>query len=176
MLKKTVIGIIVTGFVVASVTEITFPPMPKLLYNPTESAPVGWYKIHSGQSIKIGDRVAAYPPDWARTFGDERRYLPYRYPLIKSVWAVEGMEVCYQNGFISVPNYSDIPVFRQDSLGRDMPALAGCYTLGENEIFLASNEVDVSWDSRYFGPVVKDNVLGPVMYLGKGPFTPKGLP
>lgn len=176
MLKKTIFSVVATGFVLASTAEIAFPPRPKLLYNPTESAPIGWYKIDKNKRVKVGDRVAAYPPDWARKLGYERRYLPYRYPLIKSVWATQGMEICYENGFVSAPNFPVLPVLEQDSLGRDMPEITGCYTLGKDEIFLASDEMDASWDSRYFGPVTTDRVIGKVHYLGKGPFTLKGVP
>lgn len=170
MLKKSIIAGGITLLILANIAEISTPPLPRLLYNPTESAPVGWYKIQAARPIIVGDKVAAYPPGWARKLGDERRYLPKRYPLIKSVWALEGAEICYENGFVSVPDYPDIAVLMQDSLGRDMPVNEGCYTLQKNEIFLASNNMDTSWDSRYFGAVDTDNVLGHVNYIGKGIF------
>lgn len=170
MLKKTIIAGGITLLILANIGEISTPPLPKLLYNPTESAPVGWYKIQANRPINVGDKIAVYPPDWARKLGDERRYLPQHYPLIKSVWAVEGTEICYENGIVRVPNYPDIAVLVQDSLGRDMPVYEGCYTLLKNEIFLASNDLDASWDSRYFGAVGKNNVLGHVDYIGKGIF------
>ena len=170
MLKKTIMSGGITLLILANMAEISAPPLPKLLYNPTESAPVGWYKIDKNRPVKVGDRVAAYPPDWARKLGDERRYLPQRYPLIKTVWASQGTKICYENGFVSVPNYPVLPVLAQDSLRRDMPLMDGCYTLSAGEIFLASNEMDTSWDSRYFGPVRDESILGSVTYIGKGPF------
>ena len=45
MLKNILIGVAVTLLIVATGTEISFPPKPKLLYNPSASAPIGWYKL-----------------------------------------------------------------------------------------------------------------------------------
>ena len=45
MLKNILIGIAITLLIVATGTEISFPPKPKLLYNPSASAPIGWYKL-----------------------------------------------------------------------------------------------------------------------------------
>ncbi len=166
MLKNILIGIAVTLLVVATGTEISFPPKPKLLYNPSASAPIGWYKLAYKSPPKIGDQVAAYAPDWARELADERRYLPYEYPMIKTIWASSGTQICAQNNRISVPNYPVIISLPQDSLGRDMPKLSGCFTLKEGEYFLVSPDVQAGFDSRYFGAVGRENILGRVEFLG----------
>jgi len=83
---------------------------------------------------------------------DERGYLPYDYPLIKTVWAVEGDEVCYHKSSVSVPKRSDIALQLRDVLGRDMPALSGCRVLESGEYMLLSPDVKTGFDSRYFGP------------------------
>jgi len=98
---------------------------------------------------------------------DKRGYLPYDYPLIKTVWAVHGDEVCYNNQSVSVPKRPDIPVLGlgQDVLGRDMPQKSGCIVLGLGEVMLLSPDVQTGFDSRYFGPVRAENILGVVEYL-----------
>jgi len=58
------------------------PPKPVLLYNPSQSAAIGWYRLQSKVPIERGSQVAAYAPEWARIMADERQYLPYDYPLI----------------------------------------------------------------------------------------------
>ena len=35
------------------------------------------------------------------------------------------------------------------------------------EVFLISNDVQTSFDGRYFGPVKRENLLGRIEYLGK---------
>ena len=47
-----------------------------------------------------------------------------------------------------------------DSLGRPMPTNTGCYRLQSGEYFLLSTAIKNSFDSRYFGPVVEDGILG----------------
>ena len=167
MLFKAAVGVIITGAIVVSTRQILNPPRPVLLYNPSPSAAIGWYRVKPNLPIERGSQVAAYAPQWARRMADERGYLPYEYPLIKTVWAVHGEEVCYHNDRVSVPKRPDIPVLGQDVLGRDMPKKSGCDVLGVDEYLLISPDVQNGFDSRYFGPVTSDYILGRVKYLEK---------
>ena len=166
MLIKAVIGIIITASIVITTRQIIVPPKPVLLYNPSQSAAIGWYRLQSKVPIERGSQVAAYAPEWARIMADERQYLPYDYPLIKKVWAVAGEEVCYHNSSVSVPKRPDIPVLGQDVLGRVMPQKSGCFVLKSDEFLLISPDVQTGFDSRYFGPVGREKILGRVKYLG----------
>jgi len=166
MLFKATIGLIITAAIVISARQIIAPPQPRLLYNPSPSADVGWYRVRADMPIERGSQVAAYAPEWARSLADERGYLPYDYPLIKTVWAVEGEEACYHNQSVSVPKRPDIPLLGQDVLGRVMPQMSGCIVLKSGEYLLISPDVQNGFDSRYFGPVVKDNIIGRVKFIG----------
>ena len=125
MLGKFIIGGIITTAIIATAGQIIFPPKPILLYNPSYSAQVGWYKLTVHEPLKFGSQVAAFAPEWARRLADERGYLPYDYPLIKTVWAVAGDEVCYHKSSVSVPKRSDITLQLRVALGRDMTVLSG---------------------------------------------------
>ncbi len=166
MIWKALMSIAAMLLILASSIEIAFPPKPVLLYNPSESAPVGWYRLRPKDTLKNDIIVAAYAPETARRLADERHYLPYNYPLIKTIWAMPGAYICIQNMRVRVPNRPDIYQLTQDGLGRDMPKLSGCFTLGNDEYFLISKDVQTGFDSRYFGPVSKENILGRVQYLG----------
>ncbi len=166
MLRNAVIAMIMTGAVIATASDMVFPPKPILIYNPSASAPIGFYRLKKNTLPKLESQVAAYAPDWARKMADERGYLPYDYPLIKTVWAVEGDEVCYNNHSVSVPRHPVISVQAQDGLGRDMPVRSGCATLKAGEYFLVSPDVQTGFDSRYFGPVGVENIIGTVEFLG----------
>lgn len=166
MLGKFIIGGIITAAIIGTTGQIVFPPKPVLLYNPSYSAQVGWYRLTTNEPPKLGSQVAAYAPDWARKLADERGYLPYDYPLIKTVWAVEGDEVCYHKTSVSVPKHPDIAVQVRDVLGRDMPVQSGCHVLGAGQYMLLSPDVQTGFDSRYFGPVGFENIVGQVEYLG----------
>ena len=167
MLGKFIIAGVITTAIIATTAQITFPPKPIVLYNPSLSAPIGFYKLNKDISPKLGVQVAAYAPQWARIMADERGYLPYEYPLIKSVVAVQGDEVCYHKTGVRVPNGAVIPVLVRDHSGREMPALSGCIVLKSDEYFIASPDVQAGFDSRYFGPVKLTNILGTVVFLGK---------
>ena len=151
MLFKSLIAGVMTLAIIGTAGQIIFPPKPVLLYNPSESAAVGWYRLKPDEPVILGAQVAAYAPKWARKLADKRGYLPYDYPLIKTVWAVYGDEVCYNNQSVSVPKRPDIPVLGQDVLGRDMPQKSGCIVLGLGEVMLLSPDVQTGFDSRYFG-------------------------
>ena len=166
MLFKAIIAGVMTLAVIGTAGQIIFPPNPVLFYNPSESAEVGWYRLKTDEPVVLGAQVAAYAPEWARQLADERGYLPYDYPLIKTVWAVHGDEVCYNNQSVSVPKRPDIPVLGQDVLGRDMPQKSGCLVLKSGEYLLISPDVQAGFDSRYFGPVEEQNIIGVVHHIG----------
>jgi len=167
MLFKGLIAGVMTLAIIGTAGQIIFPPKPVLLYNPSESAAVGWYRLKLDDPVVLGSQVAAYAPEWARKLADERGYLPYAYPLIKTVWAVHGDEVCYNNGSLSVPKRPDIAILGQDVLGRDMPQKSGCHVLKVGEYLIISPDVQTGFDSRYFGSVSRDNIVGVIEYLGK---------
>lgn len=166
MIIKGSIALVITLAVIGTSAQILRPPIPRLLYNPSESAAVGWYHLRPSERPKRSDQVAAYAPLWARNFAEERGYLPSDYPLIKTVWAVAGEEVCYNNLSVSVPKRPDIPVLGQDVLGRGMPQMSGCHVLKKGQYLLMSPDVQTGFDSRYFGPVDAENIIGVVHYIG----------
>jgi len=170
MFRTLIIGAAATCLVVATATEIRFPPRPKLLYNPSASAPIGYYSIGPKDIFIIGDQVALYAPDWARRLADERGYLPFDYPLIKTIAGNPGDQICAAGYVVSVPNYADITRLSRDSLGRDLPSWDGCLVLSPNEYFVLSAGTEAGlafgYDSRYFGPVTGETILGVAHYLG----------
>jgi len=77
MLFKATIGLIITVAIVISTRQIIAPPQPRLLYNPSQSAAVGWYRVQPNLPIERGSQVAAYAPEWARRLADKRGLFPY---------------------------------------------------------------------------------------------------
>jgi len=167
MLIRVLAPVVVIVLCGATLLQILRPPLPKLIYSPSPSAPIGWYRLEAKRVVSRGDLVAAYAPDEARKLADQRRYLPYTVPLIKTVWAVGGEEICHKTGRVLVAGRPSLVVLTHDSLGRDLPSKEGCYTLSKDEVFLVSTHVQTSFDSRYFGPASVSSVLGPVKYLGR---------
>jgi len=151
----------------ATLWQIVRPSVPKLLYNPSPSAPIGWYRLRAEKAIVRGVLVAAFAPEEAQKLAVERHYLPPNIPLIKTIWAVAGEEICHSKSVVQVANRPSLVVLARDSQGRPLPSRDGCYTLAKGEVFLVSTDVQTSFDSRYFGPVPVSNILGPVQYLGR---------
>jgi len=54
LLIKAVIGIIITASIVITTRQIIVPPKPVLLYNPSQSAAIGWYRLQSKVPIERG--------------------------------------------------------------------------------------------------------------------------
>jgi|GEM_PF-765619 len=160
-------AVTVAAFCAATLGQIIHPPKPKLIYNITTSAPVGWYAVERKRPLQRDDLLAAFAPQSMRNLAAARGYLPTHVPLIKTVWAVGGERVCHDGQSVRVPNRPDISVLGQDGLGRALPVISGCYTLKADEVFLISTSIANSWDSGYFGPVSDDLIVGPVRYLGK---------
>ena len=93
--------------------------------------------------------------------------MPPDIPLIKTVWAVGGERICHAKGVVSVARRPPLVMLSHDSRGRALPSRDGCYRLSKDEVFLVSTDVQTSFDSRYFGPVLRKDVVGPVRYLGR---------
>ena len=178
MFRNMLMGAGATALVVATATEISLPPRPKILYNPSASAPIGYYSIGSKETLTVGDQVALYAPDWARELADERGYLPYDYPLIKTIIGSEGDRFCGADGFVSGPNGTAITRLLRDRLDCELPSWQDCLVLSPDEYFVVSPETEAGisygFDSRYFGPVSKDMILGRVEFLGNPVHKPSG--
>ncbi|MEM7729329.1 MAG: S26 family signal peptidase [Pseudomonadota bacterium] len=151
----------------ATLLQIVRPSVPRLLYNPSPSAPVGWYRLRAGDDIGRGDLVAARLSGEGARLAYERGYLPQNIPVIKTVWAADGARICHIESRVQVAGRHDLRVLSHDALDRPLPSRQGCYTLSDGQVFLVSTDVQTSFDSRYFGPVSVDDVLGPVDYLGQ---------
>ncbi len=151
----------------ATLFQTVSPSTPRIIYNPSPSAPIGWYRLEFKVTPEAGDLVAAFAPNIAQKLAVERHYLPSNIPIIKTVWAVTGDEICHHPGQVLMRNRPAIVVLSHDSFGRELPSLTGCYLIQEGQVFLISTDVQTSFDSRYFGPVPISNVLGQAQYLGR---------
>jgi type IV secretory pathway protease TraF len=76
------------------VTTVAWTPTPWLLWNTSQSVPVGLYQVHTAGELIVNDLVVAMPPEPLATFLADRAYLPLGAPLIKRVMALAGQTVC----------------------------------------------------------------------------------
>ena len=135
-------------------------PLPRLVYNPSDSVPIGWYRIGSSDALHVGAIVlTTLPPDVA-ALAAQRRYLPARVPLLKRVGAVAPQHVCVFDALVWIDGVPVAAVLAADRLGRPLPSWPHCRRLEAGELFLLSSTNPVSFDSRYFGPVSASAVIG----------------
>ena len=152
-------ALVATAIPVLALAVASAAGLPKkLVYNASESVPVGFYWIDR-QPILRGDYVYVRVPERVRNLVIEHGYLPPDIPLVKHVVGLNGDRVCRAGTEISVNGAVVSTAKRQDRLGRQMPDWHGCHILTERTVFLLQ-EHPRSFDGRYFGPVNRHLIIG----------------
>lgn len=137
------------------------PAVPVLIYNATGSAPLGVYYLEPRLPAR-GELAVFKPPPGIEILIIAHEILPVPVPLLKRVAAVGGDEVCRAKDpidTISINGKVIAEVLEKDRAGRLLPAWEGCMRLVEGEFFLLQPHPN-SFDSRYFGPVLRCDILG----------------
>jgi conjugative transfer signal peptidase TraF len=132
----------------------------QVVYNASASVPPGWYRITPAGEPAVGDLVLVRLPANAAALAAQRGYLPTQVPLLKTVIAVAPQHVCVHGVQVLVDGKAVATRLRQDRLGRPLPTWQACRQLVGDELFLLSTAHPESFDSRYFGPVSADAVIG----------------
>src|ERR1044072_3681221 len=81
---------------------IALPPLPRLVWNASASAPIGLYAVSPGAALQRGDMVIAWPPSEARHLAASRHYLPSNVPLVKRVAGIGGDTICAVDRVVTV--------------------------------------------------------------------------
>ena len=134
----------------------------KLVYNPSASAPIGYYwvgEITAHTPLKIGSYVVIPTPSKYKLMAAKRHYLPINVPLIKKVVALSGDEICRQHQTVFINGKPMAEALIADTSGRKLPSWSGCFILKNDEFFALMNAKD-SFDGRYFGALKTKNIVG----------------
>ncbi|YBV94019.1 S26 family signal peptidase (plasmid) [Phyllobacteriaceae bacterium JZ32] len=151
----------VTYFAAMSVAVAAFIPMPtRLIWNATNSAPVGLYTIAPADRLEVLELVAVQPPEPLADFMAKRGYVDRGVPLLKRVLGLPGQQVCRIGRVITVDGIEMGDALEHDRLGRPLPVWRGCRTIAADQLFLMNVEVRDSLDGRYFGPLPASTVIG----------------
>jgi type IV secretory pathway protease TraF len=114
-----------------------------------------------------GTLAAVRLPEPFLTLADARRYLPGGALLIKSVAARPGGIVCRFGLRVSINGRSVARAKINDAIGRPLPRWNGCARLNADHAVLLSTDPD-SFDSRYFGPIDRRQILGTALPVWVG--------
>jgi conjugative transfer signal peptidase TraF len=146
------------------IAALTWPtehgPGLRIVYNPSDSVPRGWYRVGPTASLHVDSIVLARLPPEAAALASERRYLPERVPLLKSIGAISPQQVCVRDRIVRIDGVALATALKADREGRPMPVWHQCRALHDDELFLLSTTNPASFDSRYFGPVSTSAVIG----------------
>ena len=156
--------IVLAGFAACGLAALAWAsfvhPMPRLIYNPSDSVPVGWYRIAPPDAPRVGSIVLTTLPPDAAALAAQRGYLPARVPLLKRVGAIAPQEVCITGRIVHIDGVPSAAVLPADRWGRPLPSWQQCRHLESGELFPLSVTNPASFDSRYFGPVSASAVIG----------------
>lgn len=140
------------------VVALALKPLPLLIWNASDSVPVGLYFVRKQQPTS-GEIAVIAPPDWVRLYASSRGYLPADVWLLKPVFAMSGSVVCRLGTHVFVDGKLVARARKFDSQQRALPAWKGCHILKSEEFFVLAKPKN-SFDSRYFGPINRDQVVG----------------
>jgi type IV secretory pathway protease TraF len=135
--------------------------MPLVIYNASGSAPLGFYLLED-MLPRRGELAVVKPPPVVELMLVASGILPPSVPLVKQIAAAGGDEVCRSdepNGTLSINGKVVAETFDKGGDGHPLPVWSGCMKLVEGEFFLLQPH-PYSFDSRYFGPVLRCDILG----------------
>jgi conjugative transfer signal peptidase TraF len=135
-----------------------------IVFQESASMPVGYYFIYPSKTIEANNIVLIDISKKLSDFLISRGYLKGNKPLLKEVLAVPGDAVCFHESTVSVAN-KDFPLFKLDKEGRVLPKIKYCSTLERDEYFVIGTASEHSFDSRYFGIINGDQILGKALKL-----------
>ena len=152
-------GVLVLGVAIITAVGALAAAKPTLLLNRSPSEPPGFY-VRAGRDLGVGSIIAFRTPSAAFPYADlSMAYLHHR-PLLKAVAAGPGDTVCTTDGELIINGRATAPIATRDRQGRALPRWQGCRRMAEDELFVFSARVPNSFDSRYYGPVHRTDVLG----------------
>jgi conjugative transfer signal peptidase TraF len=140
-----------------------FQPLPLIVWNASESMPLGFYVV-SRRQPKLGEIALISPPEWVKEFASLRGYLPKEAWLLKPVVGVDAAVICRFGRVIFVDGRPVATAKLFDANHRSLPAWKGCRTLQLDEVFVLARPKD-SFDSRYFGPISRSHIAGTAIPL-----------
>lgn len=120
--------------------------------------PVGLYILRSPPTTK-GSLAVVRLPERARALAHRRAYLPADALLIKWIVATAGDIVCRTGTVITINAHRMAQAQTTDASKRPLPRWVGCIRLSASQVFVLSANPG-SFDSRYFGPIAQDRVIG----------------
>lgn len=136
---------------------------PWLVYNASESAPVGFY-LRSARPVAIGDFTLVRADSQPGIEAAGRGLVPSGTPLVKRLAAGPGARVCRHAARVTINGRLVAAALGHDREGRRLPVWSGCVRLRAGEVFLLQDHPR-SFDGRYLGPTLVSDLSGRLVRL-----------
>lgn len=155
ILALTIAVISVLGLILMS----TFYGKTLFILNQTKSLPRGFYRVIEQENYRRGDLVVFHIPDTIRTFIQSRFQMPDNAYLMKYIVGLPGDTYTVKDGIFIVENDAIGAVLKHDNNGKPMPVFEYNGVL-KSGVLVAKKGLNLSIDSRYFGPVPRSTIIG----------------
>jgi type IV secretory pathway protease TraF len=155
--NKIIIAMGTVGIALLAVKSFV-NPIPLSIWNASESVSIGWYLISKRQP-NIGEIAVIRPTEWVQIYASSRGYLPKDVWLLKPIYAVSPSIFCRFGRYVFVDGKHIATAKNADKMHRVLPVWKGCKALKANQYFVLGHHRG-SFDSRYFGPVDRSQVVG----------------
>jgi conjugative transfer signal peptidase TraF len=133
---------------------------PPLILNLSASMPRGVYRLAPLGPLQADKVIVFNLPSAAAALISGRTWLREGTPLIKPIAALPGDKVCASGGTLRINGVVRGNIFKSDYAGKPLPTLLGCFSVSVDHVFVLSRHTARSYDSRYFGEIPLDTVLG----------------
>ena len=155
---KTIFALGCVGILMVGLSALT-RPTALLLYNPSPSEPMGFYRFTTAKPAP-GQLISFKVPEQGRAYAAQHLAYVLRNSILKEIVAGQGSTVCADHAVLSIDGRARAKIADHDRRGALLPHWQGCRRLGAGEYFVFSNRIPNSYDSRYYGPVSSRQVLG----------------
>ncbi len=146
----------------ALIVGMAMSQQKRLIWNRTESAPVGLYWRSDGPLTLNGWAVVSARSEaarWTSAYG----FTGADWPLVKRIAGLPGDEICREDETILINQTVVADALVEAPAGLKLPRWQGCHVLQDGEVFLL-NDHPRSLDGRYFG-IMQDSDLEGVATL-----------
>jgi type IV secretory pathway protease TraF len=134
----------------------------RLIWNRTQSAPIGLYLLSDGPLTLNGWAVVSAKSEAAR-WTSAHGFTGADWPLVKQIAGLPGDEICREDETILINQSVVAEALVEAYGGITLPRWQGCHVLQDGEVFLL-NDHPRSLDGRYFG-IMQDSDLDGVARL-----------
>jgi conjugative transfer signal peptidase TraF len=136
-----------------------------LTYQVSPSMPMGWYYYKPLTEIHRGQWVSLKAPDFAEQYLQRHHLVPHSGVLIKAIAGVPGDFACQQDSQLTVNHRVVATLLERDRFQQVIARQHFCRYLLPDEYLVLGLSDPRSYDSRYFGPVPRDQLLSEAIPL-----------